>query len=281
MKISFFQYTPKFNDLKFNIDNIKNLIVKNEKKIKETKILVFPEYFISGSLNLNVVEEYNKQFLEVDVISEFEKISLSLKDVVIVFGSIIHKTESVYKNSTLVYKNGQQIAIYSKKALIYNENYLCKSDDQYPIIEIDGKKIGIAICWDLILPEVFRKYTNKVDLVILPSFWGIGGNALQAKYKFSLEKKYYRELCIARAYENSFGILFVNSVGKYTSPFYSDRMMGGSLLVTPPLGETYFTNSKKPDYLHVTEIDFSMIDQYREFYATDKDYEYYKTKNLF
>jgi predicted amidohydrolase len=254
---------------------------KNSDGIRRSRILVFPEYFLSGPLTLSLLDEYSTQFEELNIVGEFENISNSFPEQVIVFGSIIHKVDDIYKNSTLIYKEGVLLATYSKKALIYNENYICKSDDNYPIIEVDGRRISVAICWDLILPEVFRKYVSKVDLVIIPSFWGIGGNALQANYTFSLEKKYYKDLCVARAYENAYATLFVNSVGAYSSPFYSDRMMGGSLLVVPPLGVVNCIRSKTPDELHHVDVDFKKIDEYREFYATDTDFEYYKTKSIF
>ena len=281
MKVSFFQFLPKFNEIDRNLELFKNILEKNKAEILKTKLLVLPEYFLSGPVNINFIKEYEKKLQEVNIISEFGSISKQFKNLVIVFGSMLFKDNGVYKNTSYVYKNGEIINKYSKKALIYNENYICKSDGRYPVVQVDNKRIGIAICWDLILPEVFRKYTNKADLVIIPSFWGIGGNPLQEKYKFSLEKKYYRELCVARAYENSIAILFVNSVGKYNSPFYSDRMMGGSLAVIPPLGITYFTNSKKADNLHIAEFDFDKLDQYREYYATDRDFKYYKSKNIF
>ena len=130
----------------------------------------------------------------------------------------------------------------------------------------------------MILPEIFRKYTKKVDLIVIPSFWGIGGNALQSKYSFSLEKKYYDALGITRSYENAYALLFVNSVGKYKSPFYSDRMMGGSYFVVPPLGLIYKTNNKNSSYLHIVKFDLNVLNQYREFYETDNDYFYYLKK---
>jgi len=138
----------------------------------------------------------------------------------------------------------------------------------------------VAICWDLILPEIFRKYAEKTDLIIIPSFWGIAGNALQAKYPFSLEKKYYTALGISRAYENAFALLFVNSVGQYKSPFYSDRMMGGSFFVLPPLGITEKTNNKNPDKLHVINFDKKKLQEYKDFYETGKDYFYYLDKKV-
>lgn len=281
MKISFFQFLPKFNSLRDNIDSIKFLIKKNKKAISESELLVLPEYSFSGPLELKNFENYKKQLEEIDVKKEFEIISKELKKTFIVFGSIILSTQNKFSNLSLVYCNGKEIGSYSKKALIYNENYICKSNNDYLKVNIGDIKIGVAICWDLILPEVFRHYTGEVDIVVIPSFWGVGGNVLQSKYSFSLEKKYYRQLCTARAYENAFGILFVNSVGKYNSSFYSDRMMGGSLAVLPPLGEIYLTNNKKSHQLHVVDFDFKYLKQYRKYYATDKDYKFYKFKNIF
>jgi len=282
MQISFFQFLPKFNQVKDNVTAVKKLIDDNAEAIKQSDLVVFPEYFLSGPQTMDTYKsEYINIVKDLDLKTEFIDISKQYPSVVFVFGTILDGEGKQVKNVSYVYKNGKIIAEYSKKALIYNETYICSSDAKYPVFEVNGKKVGVAICWDTILPEVFRKYAGKVDLVAIPSFWGIGGNALQVQYKFSLEKKYYRALLTTRAYENAFAVLFVNSVGKFSSPHYSDRMMGGSLAVVPPQGEVYFTNNKKPDTLHTVTVDFGELEKYREFYATDKDYEYYKTKKIF
>ncbi len=229
LSIAYFQSLPKFNDIRFNLNNISNLLYTNKKKIKHSDLVIFPEYTFSGSLNLEAFVGYKKQLSKINVKEELLKLSTSYPKTTFIFGSAIVLHDKEYKNMTWSLKNGKILAEYSKKALIYNENYICKSSNEYPVFNVGDIKVGMAICWDLILPEVFRHYINKIDLIVVPSFWGIGGNALQARYSFSLEKKYYRELCIARSYENAFALVFVNSVGKYTSPFYNDRMMGGVL----------------------------------------------------
>jgi|SRR3989338_5827630 len=281
MKISFFQYLPKFNSFKENLIKISELIDTNLKEIAKTRVLVFPEYSFTGPLNLETFNQYKKEKVFEDAKSEFAKLSTKLPSTSIVFGSMIIPDGNEFHNSSPVYLNGEELGSYSKKALIYNENYVCASNTKYPVFEVDGIKIGLAICWDLILPEVFRHYISLVDLVIIPSFWGLGGNKLQAQYSFSLEKKYYRELCVARAYENAYGVLFVNSVGKYESSFYSDRMMGGSMAVMPPQGEVFFTSSKRPNELQVVDLDFSELRKFRKYYATDKDFRYYRSRQLF
>lgn len=280
LKIAFFQFIPIYNNLEENFRFIEALLNNNNKQISDADLVVFPEYCFGGSLSLGDLPVYKKQLKLFDLEDNMMKLSLKYPSTTFIFGSAVIPREGM-ENVALVFSNGSKLAEYSKKALIYNENYICKSNNKYPVFKIGEVRVGIAICWDLILPEVFRKYTGKVDLVVVPSFWGIGGNPLQSDYRFSLEKRYYKELCVTRSYENSFNLLFVNAVGKYESPHYKDRMMGGSLLVTPPLGINYFTNSKNKQALHFIELDMEPLKKYRELYATDKDYEYYKSKNIF
>lgn len=280
INIGYFQFLPEFLKVRKNLDGIERLVEKNKESLKKVDLVVFPEYFLSGPLKLDLIKDYEQEISPKQILDSLKNISKISPRTTFVMGSFLLKQKGKYSNTSIVIKNGKKLTQYSKKALIYNENYICQSDSKKAIFTVGKAKVGLAICWDLILPEVFRMYVKKVDLVVLPSFWGIAGNTLQAKYSFSLEKKYYASLGIARAYENSFALLFVNSVGKYKSSFYSDRMMGGSYFVNPPLGMTHKTNNKDPKTLHIVGFDLDPLNQYREYYATDKDYFYYKSKKV-
>lgn len=280
MKIGYFQFLPEFLKVKNNLDKVEKLLDNNKTKINGLELLVFPEYFLSGSLKMDYLPDYEKEISAEEIKNRFSKISEKFPKTTFVMGSVLLKNNGNYFNTTLVYKSGKIIAKYHKKALIYNERYVCQSDDDVSVFKVNALNVGIAICWDLILPEIFRKYAEKIDLLILPSFWGIAGNALQAKYPFLLEKKYYTALGISRAYENAFAFLFVNSVGRYKSPFYSDRMMGGSYFVLPPLGLTDKTNDKNPGKLHIINFDKKKLQEYKNFYETGKDYFYYLDKKV-
>lgn len=280
IKIGYFQYLPKFLEIRNNLADIRNLLKQNQNKINQLDLIVFPEYFLSGPIKLDMVPDYENQMSSNEIRDSLKKFSKTYPSTVFVMGSVLFKKQGQYFNSCLVLRNGKILAEYHKKALIYQENYLCHSDNKEAIFKVGKTKIGIAICWDLILPEVFRKYTKQVDLMIVPAFWGISGNALQSQYSFSLEKKYYDALGIARAYENAYALLFVNSVGKYASSFYSDRMMGGSYFVIPPLGLIHKTNDKNPSRLQIIEFNTKPLSLYRKFYATDKDYFHYLSKKI-
>ncbi|MEK9178050.1 MAG: carbon-nitrogen hydrolase family protein, partial [Patescibacteria group bacterium] len=194
MKIGYFQFLPEFLKIKNNFDKVEMILNANKAKIKGLELLVFPEYFLSGPLKIEYLSDYEKKISTEEIKNYFSKISEKFPKTTFVMGSVLLKINENYFNATLVCKNGKIIAEYRKKALIYNERYVCESDDNVSIFKVNNLDIGIAICWDLILPEIFRKYAEKIDLLILPSFWGIAGNALQARYSFSLEKKYYTAL---------------------------------------------------------------------------------------
>lgn len=280
INIGYFQFLPQFLQVKNNLKMLRELLDKNKKTIKKLDLVVFPEYFLSGPLKIDLLKDYEKEISSRQLLNSLKEISKVSPVTTFVMGSVLLKRKGEYFNTSIVIKNGQILASYHKKALIYNENYVCQSDDKRAIFSVGKIKVGLAVCWDLILPEVLRLYVKRVDLLVVPSFWGIAGNALQAKYSFSLEKKYYTALGVARAYENAFALLFVNSVGKYRSPFYTDRLMGGSYFVNPPLGMVEKTNDKDPHTLHAFKFDIKVLNQFREYYATDKDYFYYKSKKV-
>ena len=280
MNVGYFQFLPKFLKVKNNLAEIEELLEKNKDKIKDLDLLTFPEYFLSGPIKIDFIKNYEKEMSSEKIRQNLCKISKKYPRLTFVMGSALLKIDKNYFNTTLVYKNGEILVQYNKKALIYNERHICQSDDKISLFKVNDFSVGIAVCWDLVLPEIFRKYAAKADLVIVPSFWGISGNALQSKFPFSLEKKYYTALGISRAYENAFALLFVNSVGKYKSPFYSDRMMGGSYFVLPPLGLTDKTNNKDPKKLHIVQFNKKTLQKYKDFYETDKDYFYYLDKKV-
>ena len=280
IKIGYFQFLPEFFEVRKNLEEIKNLLAKNQEEVKKLDLIVFPEYFLSGPLKLGLLKKFEGRISSDEILFSLKEISKSYSKVVFVMGSILLKQKGKYSNTSIVIKNKKILATYSKKALVGDEDYVCQSNNKNAIFEVKKIKVGLAICWDMILPEIFRQYAQKVELVVVPSFWAISASSLQKNYSFSLEKKYYAALGIARAYENSFALLFVNSVGKYESSFYSDRMMGGSYFVNPPLGIIHKTNNKDPHVLHFIEFDTKPLEQYKKHYATDENYLYCKTKKL-
>ena len=75
---------------------------------------------------------------------------------------------------------GEEIARYHKvhlyDAFSYRESdYITHGDALPPIVEVDGFRVGIANCYDLRFPELFRSLADRgVDVISLSAAWVSG-----------------------------------------------------------------------------------------------------------
>lgn len=97
----------------------------------------------------------------------------------VIGGSIILKgTNGKYYNTCPVFdRSGNLIATYSKMHLYSyygcdEGNYVTEGD--FPVmIELDGVKIGLSICYDIRFPELYRAYAKEgVDILVNCAAWG-------------------------------------------------------------------------------------------------------------
>jgi predicted amidohydrolase len=108
---------------------------------------------------------------------------------------------------------------YTKNHLIpaFNEPSTMIAGQRLTTLELGGFKVGLAICFDLRFPELFRLYAvGGVNLFVLPSAWP-GSRA----YAWELLSK-------ARAAENQAYVLAVN---------HAEEPFGAPSLAIDPLGQ--------------------------------------------
>lgn len=113
------------------------------------------------------------------------------------------KNEQKIRNSLLVYNaQGKCIARYDKihlfdvflpdKAEHYHESGLFDPGDEIMVIQIGEMKVGLAICYDLRFPELFRALIEKgAEVIVLPS-----------AFTETTGKAHWHTLIKARAIEN-------------------------------------------------------------------------------
>jgi len=96
----------------------------------------------------------------------------------IIGGSIILKTDNSYYNSCpVINRNGELVCTYEKNHLFSyygcNEGDIISKGKNPVIVELDGLKIGLSICYDIRFPEIYRAYRKSgADILVNMAAWG-------------------------------------------------------------------------------------------------------------
>lgn len=206
-----------------NLKRIRRLIERNERAISEVRLLVLPEYSMLDPTGLEpttiwkVAEDLKGPWLE-----EFRKIAVEYDAHIV--ATLFEKSSRpplVYNTAVLLSPKGDILEVYRKTHLFdaygYKESEFTLPGDRLSrVIDVDGFKTAISICFELRFPEIFRTYALEgAELVVIPAAW----------YKGPLKEETLAFLARARAHEN---VMYVA-----LSALYGDNFTGRSMLVDP------------------------------------------------
>jgi nitrilase len=159
------------------------------------------------------------------------------------------------RNSCLVFDpQGQRVARYdkihlfgfSKGAERYDEAATIERGDQVVTFESPLGRIGIAICYDLRFPELFRAMRD-IDLLVLP-----------AAFTETTGRAHWEMLLRARAVENQCYVLAAAQGGQHPN----GRMTHGNSMVIDPWGEI-LARIDKGEGVVIADLDRQRIEDTR------------------
>lgn len=175
LSISAIQMCSKIGDKQANLEKVQGLV---ERDIKAgTDIIVLPEVWTVGWAPKHF-RDSAEDINDSRTIDFLSKIARKHKTW-IVGGSFITKDREHYYNTCPVLnRNGELIATYSKNHLF---SYYGCDEGKYveigksPImVDIEGIKTGLTICYDIRFPEIYRAYRKAgADLFINCAAWGL------------------------------------------------------------------------------------------------------------
>ncbi len=174
VNITILQMSSVVGDVVANINKVNDILV-NELSY-DTDVLVLPEVWTVGWSCSHFQE--SAQDLNSGSVHEFLSNIAKKYHCNIIGGSYITKQGNKYYNTCPVYnRNGELIASYSKNHLY--SYYGCDEDkyvsrgDTPVIVELDGVKYGLTICYDIRFPEIYREYAkNGADVLVNCAAWG-------------------------------------------------------------------------------------------------------------
>jgi len=156
----------------------------------------------------------------------------------------------IYNSAVFIHPN-EHVNVYHKWFLPtlgpFKEKLFYDEGEQLQVISTPFATIGLAICYDIYFPEIFRTYTMLgADLIICISA------------SPNITRKYFETLIPARAIENTVFFAYVNLVGTQENLVF----WGGSQLYDP-LGSLLVKAPYFKESVITYDIDFSKIKQAR------------------
>ncbi|MDO8842586.1 nitrilase-related carbon-nitrogen hydrolase [Methanocalculus sp.] len=174
-----------------------------------------------------------------------------------IVGSHREVGKSGIKNTALLISpDGSIHARYAKMHLFSpgGENLVYRPGDDLVVGTCAGVSIGLAICYDLRFPELFRRYADRgVECIVVPAAWPCS------------RLNHFDLFIRARAVENQFFVAGVCTTG--ITPI--DRYCGGSLIVDPT-GET-LCRGGEDEALISAPIDPNLVHRSRSLFPVQKD----------
>ena len=153
----------------------------------------------------------------------------------------------LYDTTVLVDRNGELVGRYRKSHLHPSEHGFFRPGDELPVFELEGLRVGIAICFEHAFPQIFTTLARRgAALVINPSAVPVGFGHLQ-----DVRTR-------ARAQDNQIFVAAVNHVGTEGVVTYCGRSQ-----VAGPGGEVVAMAPDAAQAAVVAELDLAMIRQQR------------------
>ena len=208
-------------------------------------LVLFPELWASGydlkNAHAHASQLNDGAFLEVS--------KLAREFGVFVCGSLLEKRDGKCFNTQAIFTSkGQLLASYSKThlfGLMHEPEYLAPGNE-LRMASLPWGKAGMAVCYDLRFPEMFRAYAiGGACLILLSAEWP------------HPRLEHWRTLLRARAIENQVFVAATNCVGDGNG-----NVFFGHSMMMDPLGEIMVEGDENESLL-IAELDLSRVDDTR------------------
>ncbi len=208
------------------------------------QVVVLPEMFSTG---FSMAPERLAETMEGDTVGWMA--SMATRHRCILTGSLIIEEEGRYYNRMLWVQPDGKIGYYDKRHLFgyADEDKHYTAGDTRTIVQVNGWKINLQVCYDLRFPVWVRNHNEVYDVLLYVANWPEKRNLA------------WKTLLQARAIENQCYVVGVNRVGKDGKEInYS-----GDSSVFDPLGAMIWQQSNEVA-VHTVTLDKDMLQETRE-----------------
>ena len=248
VSIGLVQLKIRDGDIKTNISKGINYITKLAESGSD--LIIAPELWPTGYDKELILRFSNDIKKHEELVDTLKSISNKYKSVIIA-PMPVKEDNKIYNAAVVIYKD-DIIAIYKKIHLfrLFHEDNIFTKGDDVTLVHVKGFNLGLAICYDLRFPELFRILSAKeAHIIAIPASWG------------APRVEQWRTLLKARAMENQVYVVGVNRVG-YSEVIKED--FPGNSCVIDPLGNEVVCLGKYEGAINIT-IDLDYIKKARSY----------------
>ncbi len=218
---------------------------------------VLPELWTIGAFNSAALHE-NAEYRDGALVRELQS---AARDTGIWLhgGSFVEKHETGISNTALVIRpDGSVASMYRKIHLFgFDEGeaiMLERGDEIVTLADSPLGTVGIATCYDLRFPELFREHAARgTDVIVISSGWP------------TPRINHWRILIQARAIENQAWVIACNEVGQNGSV-----TLGGHSMVVDPMGNIVCEAAFDAEVLYA-DIDVALAKNWRSEFPVQRD----------
>jgi predicted amidohydrolase len=190
------QLSPRLRETRANIGTMQMVIADHP----DADLIVFPELFLSGYTTVGLDD------LAVDPEGdEVGRVARTARDnsTAVIFGAPERYGDGFANSAFYVDRYGTLAGIYRKTHLFGSEREAYKSGDDLLVVDLEGVRTGLMICFDVEFPEVARALAQA-------------GANLFVTISANMEPfgRDHHVFAMARALENGMPHAYVNMVGQ-------------------------------------------------------------------
>ncbi|MCS3414850.1 MULTISPECIES: carbon-nitrogen hydrolase family protein [Pseudomonas] len=201
MRVALYQCPPLPLDVAGNLKRLHQLA----QEANDADLLVLPEMFLTG---YNIGMEAVGALAEAQDGPSAQSIAALAKNsgVAILYGYPERGADGqIYNAVQLIDANGQRLCNYRKTHLFgdLDHSMFSAGDDDFPLVELNGWKLGFLICYDLEFPENTRRLALAgAELILVPT-----ANMVPFDFVADVTVR-------ARAFENQCYVAYANYCGQ-------------------------------------------------------------------
>ena len=244
MRIAMIQMEVKAGDVEEN--RHRGLTLARQAAL-QAEVLVLPEIWTTG-YRLKDLDSWAEE-AEGPLLNSLKQIARQ-HAVWIITGSVpLRRDQGVYNTMLAISPDGVVVAQYDKVHMfsLYGEEKYFQPGNKHALFSLSGTKAGMAICYDIRFPELFRLLAvDGAEIVFVAAEWP------------QVRSDHWRLLNQSRALENQIYVVAVNCVGEHKGLTFH-----GHSLVISPEGVILAEGSDKEEIV-VADIDLTLVSRARQ-----------------